>query len=256
MSLAADNGTHQVVSGPEAAIEALLKTFEEDGLRVDRLRASDAFHSALMDPALADLEAAAPEAAAPSVRLVSDVSGRVLEGAPDGAYWRRQAREPVQFAKALRTLADLEAGLLVEIGASWRPRSDGGARLAPRRGAYGDPEPAAQRARGLRRRGGGSLRGGARNCLRGPVVGERRRRVSLPAYPFQRERYWTSASPRQPSGDGHALLGVQRDSADGEHSFERQLHSLDPAWLSDYRVFGNVVAPGALYAAQVGRSAS
>ena len=48
VELAADNGAHQVVSGPEAEIEALLKNFEEDGLRVDRLRTSHAFHSALM----------------------------------------------------------------------------------------------------------------------------------------------------------------------------------------------------------------
>ena len=72
-----------------------------------------------------------------------------------------------------------------------------------------------------------------------------------PSYPFQRERYWISGSVPLHLEAGHALLGVQRDSPDGGHSFERQLQSRDPAWLADHRVFGEVVAPGALYAAQV-----
>ncbi|MDE0127419.1 MAG: SDR family NAD(P)-dependent oxidoreductase, partial [Bryobacterales bacterium] len=249
--LAADNGTQQVVSGPETEIEVLLQAFEEDGLRVERLRTSHAFHSALMDPVLAELEAAAPGASAPSVRLVSDVSGQVVEGAPDGAYWRRQAREPVQFATAVRTLADLQAGLLLEIG----PHGV----LGPM-AALGWPHGEAPTVIMSQQRGGngdfvgavaGAYEAGLEIGFEGLFAGERRRRVRLPAYPFQRERYWISASPRQRSETRHALLGVRRDSPDGEHSFERQLDSRDPAWLADHLVFGNVVAPGALYAAQV-----
>ncbi len=251
IELAADNGAHQIVSGPEAQVEALLKTLEGDGLRVDRLRTSHAFHSALMEPVLGELEAAAPWASAPSVRLVSDVSGRVLESAPDGAYWRRQAREPVQFATAVQTLAALEAGLLLEIGPhgvlgpmaalGW-PLSEAPIVIpSQRRGGTGDFADAVA----------GAYEAGLDIAFEGLFAGERRRRVALPSYPFQRERYWTSASPRRQSADGHALLGVQRDSPDGEHSFERQLLSRDPAWLADCRMFGEVVAPGALYVAQV-----
>ncbi|MDE0629787.1 MAG: SDR family NAD(P)-dependent oxidoreductase, partial [Bryobacterales bacterium] len=249
--LAADNGTHQVVSGQEAEIEALLKTFEEEGLRVDRLRTSHAFHSALMDPVLAELEAAAPAASVPSVRMVSDVSGQVLEGAPDGAYWRRQAREPVQFATAVRTLANLETGLLLEIGPhgvlgpmaalGWPHTEPPAVIPSQRRDGNGDFVGAVA----------GAYEAGLDIAFEGLFVGERRRRVSLPAYPFQRDRFWTAPSPRRQSETGHALLGAQRDSPDGEHSFERRLRSRDPAWLADHRVFGAVVAPGALYAAQV-----
>ncbi len=204
-----------------------------------------------MDPVLGELEAAAPRASPPSVRLVSDVSGSVLEGAPDGAYWRRQAREPVQFATALRTLAALEAGLVLEIG----PRG-----LLGPMAALAWPESEAPTVIPSQRRGGsgdfadamaGAYEAGLDIAFEGLFVGERRRRVSLPAYPFQRERYWISRSTRPHVEQGHPLVGVQRDSPDGEHSFERKLHSRDPAWLSDHRVFGNVVAPGALYAAQV-----
>ena len=251
IELAADNGAHQVVSGSEAEIEGLLKGFEEEGLRVERLRASHAFHSALLEPVLGELEAAAPWASAPSVRWVSDVSGRLLEGAPDGAYWRRQAREPVQFATAVQTLAAMEAGVLLEIG----PHGV----LGPM-AALGWPHSEAPVVIPSQRRGGsgdfagavaGAYEAGLEIAFEGLFVGERRRRVALPAYPFQRERYWISGAARRHVEAGHALLGAQRESPDGEHSFERLLESRDPAWLSDHRVFGEVVAPGALYVAQV-----
>ena len=64
VSLAADNGAHQVVSGPDAAVAALADQFAAAGIRVERLRTSHAFHSALMEPVLAEIEAAAPRASA------------------------------------------------------------------------------------------------------------------------------------------------------------------------------------------------
>ena len=58
VSVAAENGAHQVVSGPEDEVVALLEGFAAAGVRVERLRTSHAFHSALMDPVLEELEAA------------------------------------------------------------------------------------------------------------------------------------------------------------------------------------------------------
>ncbi|MDE0106446.1 MAG: beta-ketoacyl synthase N-terminal-like domain-containing protein, partial [Bryobacterales bacterium] len=251
VSLAADNGAHQVVSGLRDAVAALGKELTEAGIRVEPLRTSHAFHSELMEPVLAELEEASPEASDPSVRLVGDVSGGVLEGAPDGAYWRRQAREPVQFAAAVRTLAALEAGLLLEIG----PHGVLGSMAA-----LGWPHSEAPTVIPSQRRGGngdfvgavaGVYEAGLDVAFEGLFGGERRRRVSLPAYPFQRERYWISRPARPHAPGEHALLGVQRDSPDGGHSFERHLHGRDPLWLADCRVFGEVVAPDALYVAQV-----
>ena len=56
VSLAVDNGTHQVVSGPVADIEALLGRFEAEEVRVRRLKQGPAYHSAMVEPALDDLE--------------------------------------------------------------------------------------------------------------------------------------------------------------------------------------------------------
>ena len=79
--------------------------------------------------------------------------------------------------------------------------------------------------------------------------GERRRRVSVPTYPFQRKRFWVKAGARRPL-DGHPLLGAHHVSASGEEVFETQLSGGRLGWLEDHRVFGRVVAPGALYGVQ------
>lgn len=82
----------------------------------------------------------------------------------------------------------------------------------------------------------------------------RRRRVVLPTYPFQRERYWhetrsgtgPSARAAQAASSGHPLLG-QRLKLAGSHElrFESQLSPDHPAFLQDHRVFGSVVFPAA-----------
>ncbi|MDE0280902.1 MAG: SDR family NAD(P)-dependent oxidoreductase, partial [Gammaproteobacteria bacterium] len=69
----------------------------------------------------------------------------------------------------------------------------------------------------------------------------------MPGYPFQRERHWVQASKRRLMAEGHPLLGVRHESASGEIIFETEIFPSDPAWLSDHRVFGLLIAPGALY---------
>ena len=78
--------------------------------------------------------------------------------------------------------------------------------------------------------------------------GEARRKLSLPGTPFQRERYWIEPPRRRRQADGHPLLGQRHELPKGEVSFESEVLASDPQWLSDHRVFGRVVAPGAMYA--------
>ena len=118
--IAADNGAHQVVSGPEADIDAVVARFEAEAVRARRLRKSPAYHSKMVEPALDDLEAVLSRLAfaAPSAPFVSNLTGRVVERdeALDAAYWRRQAREPVAFRACVETLAALGVDTIVEIG--------------------------------------------------------------------------------------------------------------------------------------------
>ena len=193
LCIAADNGAHQVISGPAAEIAAILERFEAQDIRVARLRKSPAYHSAMVEPALDDLEAvlSTMSFSPPSLTFVSNLTGRAIEPGQtlDAAYWRRQAREPVAFRACVETLAEIGVDALVEIGPhavlgpmatlSW-PESARG----ERRGADhpGQSSPAvrilAGAGRGRRLRGGGRrrVRGGLSDRLRRAV----RRRGTLP----------------------------------------------------------------------------
>ena len=120
VNISADNGAHQVVSGPAAGVEAVCAQLEADGLRVSRLNTTKAFHSALVEPILDALEATLDdmEISEPSLTLVSNLTGRAMEAGRtlDGTYWRRHARQAVAFAGGVRTMAELGVDLVIEIG--------------------------------------------------------------------------------------------------------------------------------------------
>ena len=120
VEVAADNGTHRVVSGLVAGVEALEGWCVEAGVRCGRLVTSHAFHSGLMEPVLDGIEAAAGgiEVRSPVVSLVSNVTGRVVgEGELlDGAYWRRHARAPVAYGPGVGALSGVGVDVVIELG--------------------------------------------------------------------------------------------------------------------------------------------
>ena len=283
LSVAAYNGGHQVVSGAAAAVDTLLERCGREGLRGERLQVRHAFHSALMEPVLDELEGllAGVAVSPPAVDWVSNVTGRVVAAEEElaGVYWRRQAREPVAFGAGVAALAELGVGVLLEVGPrpvlgamaalAWPPAATDGADQGT-----GGPAPAAPvtlsslgrdaEGAGAASPGGGFVEAVARAyeaglevSFEGLFTGEERRRVSLPRYPFQRQRYWAD-SRRRPfaGGRGHALVGARHESARGETTFETELYATAPEWLSGHRVFGRVVAPGAMYGAMASSAAS
>ena len=264
LSISADNGGHQVVSGPVAEIEAISKRFDEEGVRVRRLNTARAFHSALVEPALDMLEASLDSVAIepPALTVVSNLTGQALEPgqALDGAYWKRHAREKVAFARGVRTLAELGVDLVLEIGprrvlaamtvSAWPDsvKTPAPKVLSSLRPPSGKSRAAADGA-DFTRAVSEAYQSGLPIRFEGLFAGEARRRISLPGYPFQRERYWLDSKREQRSGVGHPLLGVRHESATGEVTFETEVFRSDPEWLSDHRVFGRIIAPGALYGA-------
>src|SRR4029079_2872924 len=95
-------------------------SFQQQGVRCDMLETSHAFHSALMDPALDAFETYARQFTYRPVErtLVCNRTGKVLSGQTvlDAAYWRRHARQPVQFAESVATLAEVGCKVLLEVG--------------------------------------------------------------------------------------------------------------------------------------------
>ena len=262
VSVAADNGMHQVISGPAEAVESLVKGFEAARMRVRRLRRSPAYHSALVEPALDDLEAVVDgiETAAPQVAYVSSMAGQALEEGEtlDGRYWRRQARAPVAFRTCVETLAAMGVEAVIEIGpdtvlgptiaTAWPP---GTGRAEPviasslRQPTAGKPDPTD--GSGFLDALAAAYRAGIDVSFEGLFAGEARRRVALPGYPFQHQRHWVEQPRRRRRDSGHPLLGTRHDSVRGETLHTAEVFVTDPAWLHDHRVYGRVITPGALY---------
>ena len=260
LNISADNGLHQVVSGTETDVELLSTRLTNEGIRVRKLNTTKAFHSALVEPVLDELQSSLDQVdvQAPKVTLVSNLTGRVVEDKQllDGAYWRRHAREPVAFASGARTLADLGVDVILEIGprsvlapmatSAWPESASPPVVLSSIRPK---PEDSAASTGSFIEAVGEAYRAGLTIRFEGLFVGETRRRISIPGYPFQREKYWLREPKRKRSVQGHPLLGLRRESATGEITYETELFPSDPNWLADHRVYDRVIAPGALYGA-------
>ena len=263
LSISADNGLHQVISGPVEAIDTVTKRFELAGVRVTRLNTTRAFHSALVEPALDKLATALGriDINPPSLDFISNVTGTIVESGTilHGDYWRRHAREPVSFGGAVETMAESGVDLVIEIGprsllaplvvSAWpnaTPPRVISSMLSPGKDSN---VPVAHD--GFVNAVAKVYEAGLPICFDGLFAGESRRRISIPEYPFQRERFWLEPPRRRQRTTDHPLLGERHESASGEVSYETEIFSTDPAWISDHRVFGWIIAPGALYSAMV-----
>lgn len=208
LSVAAFNGANTVLSGPAADLESAVARLTTDGVRCDWLDTSHAFHSALLDPILDEFESYAQRFtfAAPQRILIDNRTGAALGRSVqlDGAYWRRHARQPVEFAKSVRTLAELNCKMLLEIGprpvltaaalAAW-PH----AATAPRVVASLRPNTADQRQ--ITEALADAYVSGHLpdfDALRQPNA----RKVDLPTYPFEHREYWFR-DDRQPVARHH-----------------------------------------------------
>ena len=264
LSVAVDNGPQQVISGPAKDLEAVLEVFEAEGVNVIRLRRSPAYHSALLDPALDALENAVadiiPAPSALELPLVSNITGQPLnkDERMNAAYWRRHARSPVAFRRCVETLAEMNVDVVVEVGPhavlgpvvsmTW-PAGSPVTLASLRRPPRDESEPVYDASGGFVEAVAGAYAAGLTLKFTGLFAGERRRRVAVPGYPFQRRRHWVRATRRQGQTPGHPLLGVRHESPRGEVTFDTEMFPTEPAWLLDHLVFGRVVAPGGMYGA-------
>jgi acyl transferase domain-containing protein len=216
LSIAAVNGpSGTVISGAAAALDAVVGRLESEGVRTRRLNVSHAFHSPLLEPMLDEFErrAAAVAFRAPQIGLVSNLTGAVASDADvrSASYWRRQAREPVQFATGMATLRERGCRVFLEVGPHPVLAGMAGACL-----------PGAMRLLPSLRRGRDDWRQMLETLRDLYLIGvpvdwagvhrdHRRRKVGLPTYPFQRERFWADlpepAAGRAPAASASAVPG-------------------------------------------------
>ena len=222
VSLAAANApTLSVVSGAFDAIAALEQTLTARGLTARRLETSHAFHSDMMSPA-ADAfrgEVARITLSAPRIPMISNVTGSWLTASdatsPD--YWARHLREPVAFSRGVSELLGDPARVFVEVGPGRTLATlvrQHGAAAQGRTIATSVPHPDDARPATIV-----VLEALGRLWTAGVPIdwsavheGRPRRRIPLPTYPFERQRYWIDA-PRsvQPA--------VTLERADLDHWF-------------------------------------
>ncbi|WP_432040733.1 acyltransferase domain-containing protein, partial [Streptomyces cucumeris] len=198
VGVAAVNGPASVViSGAEAEVAVVVEHLEQRGVKTRKLRVSHAFHSPLMEPMLAEFRQVVEGLSyeAPRIPLVSNVTGELVgDEVCEPEYWVRHVREAVRFADGVTRLAALGVTACLELGPDGVLSSMG--------------QDSAQELlfspvlRKDRDESDSLLEALAQVYVQGHVVDwaaflapSRPRRVELPTYAFQRERYWMGSPP-------------------------------------------------------------
>ncbi|MDQ2695277.1 MAG: SDR family NAD(P)-dependent oxidoreductase, partial [Pseudomonadota bacterium] len=196
LSLAAVNAADAcVVSGPLAAIDDFAQTLKAQGIEGVRLRTSHAFHSAMLEPVLGVFAEQVAQIALkpPQIPYLSNLTGGWItpEQAVDPHYWTRHLRQTVRFADNVQALRDSGDWLLLEAG----PGALAGlVRQVPLLASLPHPrQPQDDQAAALAALGRLWLAGAAVDWE--AFHGGGRRRLPLPTYPFQRQRFWIEATP-------------------------------------------------------------
>jgi amino acid adenylation domain-containing protein len=207
ISLAALNAPKlSVLAGPLEAIERLEQKLTLDGALFRRLRTSHAFHSSMMDPMLAAFEAEVAKVSLhrPSRPYVSSFTGTWIqpEQATSPRFWSEQVRNPVRFADALQTLMAAPQ-ILLEVGPGStlttlaRQQANSNEATIISSLSQRDEESRVE-ADSLPEALGQLWMAGAPPDWVKVYAQEKRRRVSLPTYPFERRLHWVEPPPWSP----------------------------------------------------------
>lgn len=256
--MAVENGPGSVlVAGDRAALGEFIARCAADGARTKRFPTDFASHSPLVEPVRDELLAAlAPiRPRTGTVPFFSTVTGdRVDTARLDAAYWYGNLRGRVEFARTARALADQGHGIFVEIGphpvltSSLQENLGDGALVT---GTLRRDEGGIRRF--LRSWSDLLVRGGQVDRSR-PFQGTGARRVELPSYAFQRERYWYAAGSGSSDAAGlglggvdHPLLGAAVTVAGtGQTLLTGRLSAHRHPWAAGYMVGGAAVLPSSV----------
>ncbi|HEV7650973.1 MAG TPA: type I polyketide synthase, partial [Actinophytocola sp.] len=250
VGIAAINGPDSIViSGEEAAAQAVASVFAEQGRKTRQLPVSHAFHSPRMEPILEEFRAVAASVAynSPQVPIVSTVTGSDAEFT-DPEYWVGQVRQAVRFADAVDTLVERGVSTFVELGPDGVLTAMGqGEQFVPTLRRDRDEVHTLAAAIGAAWVRGVDVDWTA--LLPGGRI------VELPTYAFQHRNYWLV--PATASGDvgsaglnpaRHPLLGAVITLANGDGiALTGRLSTHSHPWLADHAVRGVVLLPGSAF---------
>jgi amino acid adenylation domain-containing protein len=217
LSVAAINAPNSfAVAGTAAAVEEFATRLTDAGIACRRLKTSHAFHSEMMEPAASPFSELLRQfkLGRPTIPFISNVTGTwaVAEEVTDPDYWVRHMRQTVRFADGVRELLSDAHRLFLEVGPGdtlsnltrRQPLADKSRVVVSSVSAPRDHEEDA----------GGGLRSEAAQIADGlgrlwcagadvdwPVYfgGQRRRRIAMPLYPFERQQHWVEPLKNAPA---------------------------------------------------------
>ncbi|HET6501026.1 MAG TPA: type I polyketide synthase, partial [Amycolatopsis sp.] len=255
LCLAGYNGpSNTSVAGDLDAVNELLAECARHDIPARRIPIAYASHSphveAVRDQLLAALDGIRPKQA--ELAFYSSVHGDLLEQTTvDADYWYTNARQPIEFTEAVKSLSRDGHRVFVECSAHpvLTPTlqeivGDTGAVLGSLRRADGGMDRfltsvATAHAHGV-------------PIDWSVIYGERGAHVDLPTYAFQPQRFWLPDPAPAVSVDGlgldapeHALLGAGSTLPDSDGYVCTGLLSVaGQPWLADHVINGSVVVPG------------
>jgi len=197
-----------VLAGSHEAIAALRERLREQSIEGILLHTSHAFHSPQMAPLLATFEQQVQRIRLqpPQLPYISSLTGDWIKPieATDPAYWRRHLQQTVRFHEGLTTLLRDAKCLLLEVGPGRTLIT-----LATKHPQFAPPQQALASLRHPRTDepdGKTILTSLGRLWAAGINVDwanfyahERRCRLPLPTYPFERQRYWLEPARSVPA---------------------------------------------------------
>ena len=255
VSLAGINGPNEVVvSGEEGAIGKIVVQLKANGVALKKLVVSHAFHSPLMEPMLDEFRKVAESVKfhPPRLTIISNVTGQPAEdavAAPE--YWVKHVLATVRFADGVKAAAEEGCSDFLEVGPqpvlcglgqlsvtnsslTWLPS------LHPKRGDWQQ-----------------MLDSLATLELEGFDINWEafdreysRRKIPLPTYPFEHQRFWFPGAGG--GAKNHGALGplvdsITRSPLVKETILSTSLGISSYAYLADHKVYAQVVVPGATY---------
>ncbi|MCP4105682.1 MAG: type I polyketide synthase, partial [Desulfobacteraceae bacterium] len=260
ISIAAYNGPGIVViSGHHHAMEAICTEFGKEGIKTVFLPVSHAFHSPLTEPILEKFRSILKEIpfSLPRIKLISNLSGEVVsEKIASPEYWVNHTRQPVQFKSGMEALERegchifLECGpkpVLLRMGKQCLPENKG--LWLPSLGT--EKQDLHDMLAGL----GKLYVHGLPINWAGFYKASAHRKLQLPTYAWQRQRYWSEGSRDLPAQKTlkqaviHPLLGYEIFSAACQHGmlFESFIGLDSHPYFADHCAFQTPLVPAAAF---------
>lgn len=249
-----------VIAGTEGAVKAAMELADEAGIVCRLLPVSHAFHSPMMAPAAASFEAIASKAKAddPKLPFVSDMTGDILVDAPDGSYLANHILQPVRFADGVQRLIELGCTDFIEVGPGSALRSFVSAAVNDSEDGGGDVGNDFVFLHGLLSQTVDGIDNDSatvantlcelwqRGCsldFKSYYGAAQTPRTGIPKYPFDHQSYWLTKQSSLALASSGTLFGEEVKLPGETRYFQTHYSDIQPGWISDHRVYGEVTLP-------------